>query len=160
MKQLFIIVLTAGLIACNQQAETEEAQGAWITGSKTEMIMTIENQFGGFDPAMVEIGYRYQELYWAGQDENWEYAGHQVEHIQIALENGLQRRPERAKSAEHFQNDVLPGMENAITGENVEEFTRNFNLLTTACNSCHTLEDVPFFNVMTPAQRHSVIRKQ
>jgi hypothetical protein len=160
MKHILIIILAFGLVACKQKPDKENAQGTWLTGSEEEMIMTIENQFGGFDPAMVETGYRYQELYWAGQDENWEYAAHQVEHIQLALENGLQRRPERAKSAEHFLNDVLPGMENAVTGKSMEEFNRNFNLLTTACNSCHTLEEVPFFNVMTPTQRQSVIRKQ
>ena len=42
---------------------------------------------------MVETGYRYQELYWAGQDENWEYADYQLEKIKIAIENGLDADP-------------------------------------------------------------------
>jgi len=52
-------------------------------GTEQEKINTIEKQFRGFDNAMVETGYRYQELYWAGQDENWEYADYQLEKIAI-----------------------------------------------------------------------------
>lgn len=39
---------------------------------------------------MVEKGYRDQELYWAGQDENWDYADYQIEKIRKAIENGLE----------------------------------------------------------------------
>ncbi len=51
---------------------------------------------------MVETGYRYQELYWEGQDQNWDYAGYHLNKIKIAIENGLERRPKRAKSTENF----------------------------------------------------------
>lgn len=63
---------------------------------------------------MVETGYRYQELYWAGQDQNWEYADYQIEKIKIAIENGLERRPKRAKSAEHLLTYILPEMKKAL----------------------------------------------
>ena len=106
MKQLFILILSFGLFACNQQKHIETAQGDWIKGTETEQIKTIEKQFRGFDNAMVETGYRYQELYWAGQDQNWEYANYQIDKIKIAIENGLERRSKRAKSAEHFLTSI------------------------------------------------------
>lgn len=53
--------------------------------------------------AIIETGYRYQELYWVGQDESWDYADYQIEKIRKAIENGLECRPKRAKSSEHFK---------------------------------------------------------
>jgi len=53
--------------------------------------------------AIIETGYRYQELYWVGQDESWDYADYQIEKIRKAIENGLERRHKRAKSSEHFK---------------------------------------------------------
>lgn len=159
MKETIILILTLGLFACNQQTDKETAQGDWIKGTQTEQIKTIEKQFRGFDNAMVETGYRYQELYWAGQDKNWEYADYQLEKIKIAIENGLERRPKRAQSAEHFLNYVLPEIQKSIQSENTVIFNKGFQTLTVNCNSCHALEKVPFFNVQIPTGRQSPIKK-
>ena len=159
MKQTIIIILTLGLFSCNQKTDKETAQGDWIKGTETEQIKTIEKQFRGFDNAMVETGYRYQELYWAGQDQNWEYADYQLEKIKIAIENGLERRPKRAKSAEHFLSYTLPEMKKSIESKDKMIFNKNFQTMTINCNSCHTMEKVPFFNVQIPTERQSPIRK-
>lgn len=159
MKQTIILILTLGLFSCNQKTDKETAQGDWIKGTETEQIKTIEKQFRGFDNAMVETGYRYQELYWAGQDQNWEYADYQIEKIKIAIENGLEHRPKRAKSAEHFLTYVLPEMKKSIESKDTVNFNKNFQIMTINCNSCHAMEKVPFFNVQIPIERQSPIRK-
>jgi hypothetical protein len=63
---------------------------------------------------MVEIGYRYQELYWAGVDSNWEYADYQVKRIDLALENALERRPKRRASADTLFVTTLNEVKQAI----------------------------------------------
>lgn len=156
-KFLILLVPIAVLFACNNKSKV--SQGEWIKGTEQEKIKTIEKQFRGFDNAMVETGYRYQELYWAGQDENWEYADYQLEKIKIAIENGLERRPKRAKSAEHFLNYVLPEMQKSIQSKDTIIFNKGFQTLTINCNSCHAMEKVPFFNVQTPTIRQSPIKK-
>ena len=157
VKFLILLVPIAVLFACNNKSEV--SQGDWIKGTELEKIKTIEKQFRGFDNAMVETGYRYQELYWAGQDENWEYADYQLEKIKIAIENGLERRPKRAKSAEHFLNYVLPEMQKSIQSKDTVIFNKGFQTLTINCNSCHAMEKVPFFTVNIPTERQSPIRK-
>ena len=152
---IFVILLTA--FSCNENPKS--AQGNWIKGTEQEKINTIEKQFRGFDNAMVETGYRYQELYWAGQDENWEYADYQLEKIKTAIENGLERRPKRAKSAEHFLNYVLPEMQKSVASKDTVIFNKEFKMLTVNCNSCHAMEKVPFFTVNIPTERQSPIRK-
>ena len=147
-----------GLIACNGK-DKPAGQGDWIKGNEEEKIKTIEKQFRGFDNAMMETGYRYQELYWAGQDENWEYANYQLEKIKIAIENGLERRPKRAQSAGHFLKQVLPEMLQSVMQKDIVSFNHNFQLLTVACNSCHAMEKVSFFSIKTPVERQSPVRK-
>lgn len=153
-----IVILLFGFLflGCNQNTKT--AQGEWIRGTENEQIKTIEKQFRGFDNAMVEVGYRYQELYWAGHDENWEYAEYQLSKIQLAIENGLERRPKRAKSAEYFLENVLPEMKKALESKDATTFNKGFQNLTISCNNCHTMEKVSFFKVQVPTERQSPIR--
>lgn len=147
--------------SCNNSQEKNEPVGAggWLKGSSSEKFETIAGQLRGFDVAMVEVGYRYQELYWAGQDENWDYANYQLEKIEVAIKNGFERRPKRAESGRHFLNSVLPEMTNTIKSRDTVEFNKFFIMLTSNCNSCHTMEKVPFFTVKIPEERQSPIRK-
>lgn len=155
VKSFFAVIILLTVFSCEEKLQS--VQGKWITGTEQEKIEIIEKQFRGFDNAMVETGYRYQELYWAGQDENWEYADYQLEKIKIAIENGLQRRPKRAKSAEHFLNNVLPEMQKSVESKDTVIFNKGFQTLTINCNSCHAMEKVPFFTVKIPTVRQSPI---
>lgn len=158
MKKIFFLgAMVWGLIACT--STSEKAQGQWIKGSEQAQLDAIEKQFRGFDMAMVETGYRYQELYWAGQDENWEYASYQLEKIKKAINNGLMRRPARAKSAQTFLHIALPNMQKAIDSKDTLTFNQEFNTLTAQCLACHSMEKVPYFTVKTPTRRVSPISK-
>ncbi|MDR7210318.1 membrane lipoprotein lipid attachment site-containing protein [Flavobacterium piscis] len=157
-KYLFILLAVLILTSCNGETKNNTIQGNWIKGTQSEQIKTIEKQFRGFDNTMVEVGYRYQELYWAGQDQNWEYANYQLEKINTAIENGLQRRPKRAKSAEYFLTNVLPQMKESLKNKDRKVFDENFETMTINCNACHAMEKVPYFSVKTPTVRQSPIR--
>ena len=130
----------------------------WLTGDTRQKLKTITDHLRGFDMAMVETGYRYTELYWAGQDENWNYARYQIEKISLALDRGLERRPARASSAQSFVNHAIVEMEEAIEAEDPDVFQREFNNFTRSCNACHAAEGVPHFNVKVPETRQSPIR--
>lgn len=137
----------------------EKAEGEWIKGSAQEQLDAIEQQFRGFDMAMVETGYRYQELYWAGTDRNWPYATYQAKKLRKAIDNGLIRRPKRATSAQPFLNEILPQVEQAVANQDSLAFDAQFKLLTTGCNACHAKEKVSAFTVQVPQQRISPIRR-
>ena len=153
------IAFTATIIQSCKQADNDVAQGSWIKGTEEEKIKIIEKQFRGFDNAMVETDYRYQELYWAGHDENWEYAEYQLDKIKLAIENGLVRRPKRAQSAEHFLTNVLPEMKKSVKSKDTALFNQSFQVLTAHCNICHGMEKLLFFTVKIPTDRQSSIRK-
>jgi len=145
------------LLSCKNNQQ--EAKGEWISGTNEEQLKTIEKHFRGFDIAMIEVDYRYQELYWAGKDNNWDYASYQLDKIKLTIENALQRRPKRANSAENFLQNVLPEMKKSLGSKDTAIFNKTFEILTLSCNSCHIAEKVPFFTVKPPVQRFSSIRK-
>lgn len=157
MRIILCTICLVIMISCSNK--NKDSQGGWIKGTEEERIKTIEKHFRGFDNAMVETGYRYQELYWAGQDANWEYASYQLEKIELAIRNGLERRPLRAESAKPFLELILPEIKNTIKKKDAAAFNQSFNILTSNCNSCHKKEKLLFFFVKTPTQRQSPIKK-
>lgn len=131
---------------------------SWIQGSHNERWAAVAKHLRGLDVAMVEIGYRYQELYWAGIDGNWEYADYQRTKMKLALENALERRPKRRASAEELFFAPLGEMSRGVAAKEHDGFEKAFAELTEACNACHVAEGVASFRVETPADRPSPIR--
>ncbi|WP_228527834.1 hypothetical protein [Pararhodonellum marinum] len=130
----------------------------WLSGTTEERLDEVAHQLGGFSRTMVEVSYRYSELYWAGQDENWRYAEHQLEHIIEAMEDGLKRRPVRAASAEDFMQESIPAMEALVEKEDKEAFLDGFKSFTTGCNACHAKEGESYILIQEPQQRTSPVR--
>jgi hypothetical protein len=147
-KYFILFILAAVIISCKEKSEY--TQGDWITGTEQEKMEKIERHFRGFDMTMVETGYRYQELYWAGMDANWPYAEYQLQKIELTLSDGLERRPLRAPSAAHFINVAIPEMKSSIQEKDTATFRRAFQVFTRQCNACHAMEKVPHFNVKIP----------
>jgi hypothetical protein len=114
----------------------------------------------GFDVAMMEVGHRYIDLYWTGEDANWEAAAYELQKLRLAIENGLERRPKRATSARPFLAGPLAAMDEAVAARDPKLFETRFQELTAGCNACHALEQVPFFEIRPPESRLSPIRRR
>jgi hypothetical protein len=134
------------------------AKTGWIHGDSDQRWTIMERQLRGLDIAMVEIGYRYQELYWAGMDSNWEYADYQLIKMALSLENALERRPKRRSSAAELFLLGLGETKRAVASRQHAGFKEAFVGLTAACNSCHVAEGVANFYVDRPESRPSPIR--
>ena len=142
-------------IGCARQEPIPRASGldGWLKGTTDDKFDVVANHLRGFDMAMVETGYRYTALYFAGEDGNWDFANYQATKIKLAVETGLQRRPLRAASAQGFLNAALPAVLDAIRQKDAAGFRRTFAAMTATCNSCHAAEKVGFMNVVTPTAR-------
>ncbi|MFW5725731.1 MAG: hypothetical protein ACOCX0_04720, partial [Bacteroidota bacterium] len=150
---LMALGVTLALLSSCQQPQQESYDTEWLGETKQKMITNIEEQFQGFSRTMMETSHRYMELYWAGTDQNWEYAEYQREHIAEALEQGLVRRPEHELSAQQFITATLPEMKQAIASYDLPTFMAAFTQLTHTCNTCHQMEDLPFLTVAIPKNR-------
>ena len=132
-------------------------EAKWLVqGSSDERFVKIASQLRGFDVAMVETGYRYGELYWAGRDENYDYARYQLQKIETTIARGVERRPKREPSS-HVLDGPKEGLMRAINSCNHKDFDTAFAALTVACNTCHVAEKVPFVHVAPPTVRTSVV---
>jgi hypothetical protein len=138
--------------------EERSSRSSWLQGTLDERFHQVERQLRGFDKTMVEVGYRFTELYFAGQDRNWDYAKYQLEKLETALRLGLERRPKRAASAQSFLSAALPAMEEVIEKAESKLFQAEIERLRSACMNCHVLEEVPYFTVELPEHRLSPIR--
>jgi hypothetical protein len=123
-------------------------------------MRSIEAQLRGLDVAMMEIGYRFGELHFAGQDRNWDYAKYQADKLRLALELALERRPQRGASAQPFLKEDLPAPVEAIGSRDPARFEAGMERLRAACMKCHVAESVPFFTVRLPERRVSPIRSE
>jgi hypothetical protein len=161
MKNFYLIMLPLLIISCQvNYKENSEPVGeeGWLKGTNEEKLEEVAHQLGGFSRTMVEVSYRYSELYWAGMDENWGYAEHQIEHIIEALEDGIKRRPLRSASAESFMKETIPNFEDVLAKKDKDAFLKGFTILTSACNACHAKEGESFITIQTPEIRTSPVR--
>ncbi len=154
----FFVALTLIIAGCGGDFDRPAGSDGWLTGGVNEKFETVTEHLGGFGKAMWEVDYRFQELWWAGKDGNWDYAAHQIEELEETIELGLERRPARALSAQQFMTKAIPDVEEAIESRDPEMFERRIDMMMNTCNSCHALEDMEFLTVKPPLQRQSSIR--
>jgi len=150
--------------AHGQEAISESAseEAHWLSDSPAGQRRQLERHLRGLDVAMIEIGYRFNELYFAGQDRNWPYAQYQIEKIELALRLALERRPKRAEAARPFLEQTIPLVKHAIQAASSERSSKAYDealgRLRTDCMKCHVVENVPHFTVYFGNNRTSPIR--
>jgi hypothetical protein len=154
-----IAVLGAGCQAPPEGAPAKAPHEPWLQGDDEAKFRQVENQFRGMDVAMMEVGYRFSELYFAGRDRNWPYAKYQAEKIGHVVRLGLERRPKRAPSAQPFLAEEIPAILQAVEKQTPEAFQAGIERLRAACMRCHVLEKLPDFILEFPEHRPSPIRR-
>lgn len=159
-----VATLTLGLVACadgppSPPSGAEPARESWLKPADAGKFHQIESQLRGFDITMMEVGYRFTELYWAGKDQNWAYAKYQAEKIGHVIRLGIERRPKRAPSAQPFLAKEVPAILQAIDNRTDEAFQAGIERLRASCMRCHVLEKLPDFTLEFPEHRSSPIRK-
>lgn len=155
---LAFLALVLGATAPALQAPPKPPPDPWLKGTPDEKFRQVENHLRGFDLAMVEVGYRYTELYFAGLDRNWAYAKYQAEKMEQATRLALERRPKRTASARPFLEEDLPVMLRAVDKQDPSAFREGFERLRAGCMKCHVAEKLEFFTVEVPEHRASPVR--
>ncbi|WP_150113811.1 hypothetical protein [Colwellia psychrerythraea] len=132
----------------NSQEKTKYSKH-WLLdeGDRTKRINKLETYLRGFDQPMLEVGQRYESLYQALQDENYDFAIYQWNKIKKTIENGLMKRPARRENAEIFLlNQTWKEVFDDISSKDKNTAWEGFDKATVACLSCHVAEDVSFVN--------------
>ena len=133
--------------------------GGWFKRlSPDARVAATERQFRGFETAMAEVAYRYTEMYFGALDGNWDYAAHMAQTLGVAVDIGLERRPQHRKSAETlFLKGPYPQVLDAIKAKDLERFKQRFEALRAACTACHAAEAHPFIKIGVPTVRRNPV---
>ena len=158
MRNIIVVstLLLSGLIANNYSTSSE-----WLmeTNTTQEKFKKIQKQFRGFDLAMVEVGYRFNSFYFAIKDENYPLANYQWDKIKKSIENGIERRPKRAKNSKNiFLDTQYISMKKALEKKDSKLIWQEYNSTKVNCNACHMAENVPFIHVIDPKHRWQPIK--
>jgi hypothetical protein len=132
----------------------EEGQGAppsanWLLDAKDdqERFRRIQIYAGGTHEQMWQIGYRYQQVYQAIIDENWELGLHHWTKLRDVLNVALMKRPNRTPNAEAlFLDDTWSQLEDALERRDADDIRRVFLMERETCMACHVAEQMPFLN--------------
>jgi hypothetical protein len=136
-----IVILTAGLMMAPAGADWREEAPA------EEQLANVVKLVPGAAHWMIEMGERYQNLYWAARQEKWEFAAYQAEEIEKLVETLMLARPGRAASAGIFLGEVFPALHEVIAAKQWGSFETAFRKLNAACMACHVREDHAFVQI-------------
>jgi hypothetical protein len=96
---------------------------------------------------MWEVGERFQSVYDALGDENYELAAYHWEKIKVTIVNGYIKRPKRQANAEAiFVDGVYQPVLDALKSQDSRRAWDAFELARNACQACHMAENVGFIN--------------
>jgi uncharacterized protein YceK len=155
--KMILLAVCTTLIMCssiaketevNNQEKTQYAKH-WLLDEddRKKRINKLETYLRGFDQPMLEVGQRYESLYQALQDENYDFAAYQWKKIKITINNGLMKRPARRKNAELLLlNQTWKEVFDDISSKDKSTAWKGFDKATSACLSCHAAEGVSFVN--------------
>ncbi len=148
---LIIIAVAAAAIgaALAQQTPQPPNRDDWLLNAPddTARFRLLQNDARGFSMAMAETGQRYEKLYDALSDKNFDLAAYHWAKIRDAINAGATRRPGRKASADEvFLGKVYePLLESLKSGDSAKAWA-GFSQARAACMACHEKERVPFMN--------------
>jgi len=148
-----IIFILLGCFILVAQAEDQSSGKDWRRGEGTEgKVENLVKLVPGTSHWMVEMGERYQNLYWAAKQGKWEFAQYQVEEMESLIKTVARARPKRADTADEFMETAFGPVERALVSQDWGRFEKAFQQLRSECISCHHKNDHGFVVIpVTPA---------
>ena len=114
-----------------------------------ERFRRLQIYAGGTDQQMWQIGYRYEEVYQAITDGNWELGTHHWGKLRNVFNVALMKRPNRTPYAESlFLDDTWQLLAEALESRDAAVAREMFLQERQACIACHVAEGYEFINSM------------
>lgn len=121
----------------------------WLLDARddTERFRRIQIYAGGTYEQMWQIGYRYQQVYHAIIDKNWELGVHHWGKLRDVFNVALMKRPNRTPNAEAmFLDTAWKQLDEALKAKDPEKAQQAFLAERATCMACHVAEKMPFLN--------------
>lgn len=106
---------------------------------------------------MIEMGSRYQNLYWAAKKGQWQFAKYQAEEMKSLFKKLMITRPGRARTTKVFLKAVYPNIIVATESQDWDRFSKSFKHMQQQCIQCHKVNKHGFIILGIPGQTTSPI---
>jgi hypothetical protein len=137
---------------------TASAQEDWRKTAPVEKkVANLVEVMPGAANLMIEMGFRYQNLYWAAKQGKWEFAHYQAEEIESLLKTLMITRPKRAKTADVFLKTGFAALEPALKARDAARFEAAFEKMRQACMTCHQQNEHAFVTLPLPKRAYSPV---
>ena len=160
-KPRLIVLLSLTLFAPSAFASGPGESGyntTWQTSETTEeSLRRLWRAQSSVGELMLSLGQRYQNLYWAAKQGQWEFAEYQAEEMHESLETIPAREPELAPTLEAFLETTYPDIQEAAASKNWDRFSASFNRLRENCMACHAANDHGFIRLPIPKRASSPV---
>jgi hypothetical protein len=131
------------------QAQGKPPSADWLLDARDdqERFRRIQLLAGGTYEQMWQVGYRYQQVYQAILDENWELGRHHWTKLRDVMNVALMKRPHRTPNAEAmFLDAQWARLEQALEARDRSKARELFLTERDTCMACHIAEKMPFLN--------------
>lgn len=144
---LMAILAGASMVVFAQQDGCRPRDWLLCAADDSERWTRLQDMFGGFAPAMTEVGYHYERTFELIAEGNLEYARWQWDRVSGAIQLGYLRRPDRQPNADAiFLDTVWVALDQALANEDADAARDAFVAARAACMACHVAEARPYFN--------------
>jgi hypothetical protein len=126
-------------------------------GSMEKKVENLVRVMPGASNLMIEMGFRYQNLYWAGKQGKWEFGEYQAEEMESLLKTLMITRPKRAKTADVFLKTGFKDVEAALKARDLRRFEAGFEKMRQACMTCHQQNEHAFVTLPLPKRAYSPV---
>lgn len=132
-----------------EAGQAQPPSANWLLNAKDdqERFRRIQIFSGGTYEQMWQIGYRYQQVYHAIIDENWELGAYHWTKLRDVLNIALMKRPNRTPNAEAiFLDAAWQRLDAALKTKDPTQARQAFLTERSTCMACHAAENLPWLN--------------
>jgi hypothetical protein len=123
--------------------------GGWLLSqpNDAQRFRLVQQQFGGFERSMWEVGERFRRIHEALQRRNFELAEYHWDKIGSTISSGIVRRPKRAANAQAmFLGGNFKSIAADIEKRDYAVAAAAFDRAKGVCIACHQAENVAWVN--------------
>lgn len=121
----------------------------WLLDARSdeERFRRLQVYAGGTDQQMWQMGYRYEQVYRAIVDQNWQLGTYHWGKLRDVFNVALMKRPNRTPNGEAiFLNNEWRLLDEALRAGDAVAARKTFVAERQACIACHVAEGMAFLN--------------
>ncbi len=155
-------ILHAAMSAINQPAQAQATQPTADLRALVADIETLKGKATDQSHVMQDVSYHFSNLWFAGEQENWDLANFYWSETQSHLRWAVRVIPKRKDNAgqevdlvpilEGFENGPLKQLQAAIAAHDKAAFEKTYRTSMESCYGCHKSADKPFLRPQIPAR--------